>query len=146
MSAAAPLRLLREAAPAEEIVRRISDGLDGYNAQFLPGFDLAPQPLYLISYDDAGDVRAGLRYVFVLEWTFVEWLWVAEPYRRKGEGSRLLAGAEAEARAAKCRGVYLDTFSFQAPAFYAKHGYAEFGRIENYPGGFDRIWLVKRFA
>jgi ribosomal protein S18 acetylase RimI-like enzyme len=56
-----------------------------------------------------------------------------------------MAAVEAEARSLGCRGAYLDTFSFQAPKFYEKLGYREFGRIADFPAGFDRIWLMKRF-
>ena len=44
-----------------------------------------------------------------------------------------------------CAGVRLDTTSFQAPDFYKRHGYTEFGRIDGYPPGHARIWLMKRF-
>jgi predicted N-acetyltransferase YhbS len=77
------------------------------------------------------------------DWLLINWLWVAEPYRKIGIGSRLLLGAEAAARERHCRGVYLDTFTFQAPQFYARHGYREFGRLSDYPPGHARIWLSK---
>ena len=82
--------------------------------------------------------------VLAYEWVFVHWLWVAEPYRRRGVGSALVGEAEDAARRNGCRGVYLDTFTFQAPMFYQKHGYREFGRIDDFPRGHSRIWLKKR--
>jgi N-acetylglutamate synthase-like GNAT family acetyltransferase len=51
--------------------------------------------------------------------------------------------AEAEARSRGVRNVYLDSFSFQAPAFYAKLGYREFGRLQEFPAGHDRVWMTK---
>jgi hypothetical protein len=55
----------------------------------------------------------------------------------------LLAGAEAAAREKGCRGAYLDTFTFQAPKFYDRHGYLEFGRLNDFPSGHARIWFWK---
>jgi len=86
-----------------------------------------------------------MRYVLGYERVEVHWLWVAEAYRGRGVGSELLGRAEEDARRNYCRGVYLDTFTFQAPAFYDKHGYREFGRIDDFPQGHSRIWLAKRF-
>jgi len=37
-----------------------------------------------------------------------------------------------------------DTTSFQAPDFYKRHEYIEHGRIEGYPPGHTRLWLMKR--
>ena len=50
-------------------------------------------------------------------------LWVGPRWRRQGVGARLMARFEAAAAARGCRLVYLDTFSFQAPGFYARLGY-----------------------
>jgi len=146
VNAAAPLRLTREAAPASEDVQAISDGLDAYNAKFLPGYDLAPKPRHIVGRDTDGVVCAGVRFWIGVDWAMVEWLWVAEAHRGAGVGKKLLGAVEAEARENNCRGVYLDTFSFQAPNFYARFGYGEFGRVRDCPAGFDRIWLQKRFA
>jgi GNAT superfamily N-acetyltransferase len=140
---ASSLDLTRETEPAAETVSAISDGLDDYNAAFWPGADWRAR--FIVGRDAAGAVQSGVRFLTALEWLFVNWLWVAAPYRRTGEGSRLLLAAETDARALGCRGVYLDTFSFQAPKFYEKLGFREFGRIDDFPPGHSRIWLMKRF-
>jgi ribosomal protein S18 acetylase RimI-like enzyme len=51
---------------------------------------------------------------------------------------------EEEARARDLIGIWLDTYSFQAPGFYRKLGYEEVGRIPDYPPGQARIFLAKR--
>jgi N-acetylglutamate synthase-like GNAT family acetyltransferase len=55
----------------------------------------------------------------------------------------LLADAEAVARERGCTSIYLDTFSFQAPDFYKRLGFKEFGRLNDFPPGRTRIWLWK---
>ena len=140
---ASPLALTLETEPSPETVRAISDGLDTYNSGFWPGADWSAR--FLVGRDAVGALQSGVKFITALEWLFVNWLWVAAPYRRTGEGSRLLGEAERQAREIGCRGVYLDTFSFQAPKFYEKQGYREFARITDFPPGHDRIWLMKRF-
>jgi len=54
-----------------------------------------------------------------------------------------MVGAEAAARAQGCRGAYLDAFTFQAPKFYERLGYQEFGRLDDFPPGHARIWFTK---
>ena len=55
----------------------------------------------------------------------------------------MVAAAEAEARKRGIRNVYLDTFSFQAPGFYKKLGYREFGKLKDFPPGHTRHWMTK---
>ena len=137
-----PLLLTTETEPDQATAHAISDGLDAYNKSVVPGGDW--KPLWIVGRDDAGIVQAGLRRITEFDWLFVDWLWVAEPFRRQGVGSRLLTGAEAIARERRCSSCYLDTFSFQAPEFYKRHGYQEFGRLEgDFPPGHVRIWLRK---
>ena len=93
---------------------------------------------------DDGALCAGL-----YGWTwggcgYVEFLWVRDDQRGSGLGTRLLAAAEGEIRRRGCRQVALSTHSFQAPAFYARFGYAECGRTPGYPHGHDDIHLVKQ--
>lgn len=102
-------------------------------------------PLWLFARDIEGKVQGGVRGQTYWSWCSIDVLSVAEPYRRQGIGSRLLAKAEEIARTRGCVGIRLDTVSFQAPNFYRRHGYTEFGRIEGYPPGHTRFWLMKRF-
>jgi hypothetical protein len=55
----------------------------------------------------------------------------------------LLSGAEETAREKNCRAAYVDTFTFQAPEFFERHGYREFARLADFPAGHARIWLSK---
>ena len=77
------------------------------------------------------------------DWLYVNLMWVREDLRGRGFGRQLLEKAETEARQRGAKRAYLDTFSFQAPAFYKKLGYEEFGRLEDFPAGHTRYFLVK---
>jgi ribosomal protein S18 acetylase RimI-like enzyme len=55
-----------------------------------------------------------------------------------------MAEAERIAIDRQCEGIWLDTFSFQAPGFYAKLGFERFGLIKDFPPGQSRHFLMKR--
>jgi GNAT superfamily N-acetyltransferase len=76
-------------------------------------------------------------------WFYLDLLWVKEELRGRGYGHRLLEIAEDEARKRGAKHVYLDTFSFQAPDFYERHGYQVFGELEDFPTGHQRYFLRK---
>ena len=101
-------------------------------------------PLWIFARDPAGNVHGGVRGQTYWGWCAIDVLAVAKPYRRQGIGSRLLAKAEEVARLRSCRGIRLETGSFQAPEFYRRHGFTEFGRIDDYPPGHTLFWLMKR--
>lgn len=137
------LKFAQEKNPDAATVKTIEDGLVAYNTS-MAGYH-NPQPLWLVGRDDAGNIKAGLKGRSSFNHLFVDWLWVAEEFRKQDYGSSLLSQAEQVAKERGCIGVFLDTYSFQAPKFYAKHGYKEFGRINNFPAGHDRIFLCKTF-
>ncbi len=66
--------------------------------------------------------------------------------RGLGYGSKLLETAENIARERGCTFAYLDNFSFQAQAFYEKHGYEVWGSLEDFPLGASRIYLKKSLS
>ena len=79
----------------------------------------------------------------VFYWLRVEVLWVDEAARGKGIGSRLLAEAERLAREMGARNAALETFEWQAPRFYQKHGYEEVARLEGYAKHFYLALMKK---
>jgi ribosomal protein S18 acetylase RimI-like enzyme len=75
---------------------------------------------------------------------FIETLWVADELRGRGYGHELLMSIEDEGRRRGARMVYLDTFSFQAPDFYRRHGYRQFGELDGFPPGHRLLFFTKR--
>lgn len=137
------LKITQETDPDAATIKTIEDGLIAYNTAMAGHHN--HQPLWLVGRDDTGCIQAGLKGASFFNWLFVSWLWVADAFRQQDYGSHLLSQAEAIAKARGCMGVFLDTYSFQAPQFYARHGYKEFGRMNNFPIGHDRIYLCKIF-
>jgi ribosomal protein S18 acetylase RimI-like enzyme len=97
-------------------------------------------------HDDAGELLAGLQGWTWAGWLEVRTLWVRADHRRHGLGRRLLAAAEAEARARGATRALLDTHGFQAPGFYEKLGYRRVAEIPDYPLGGSKVILVKELA
>lgn len=134
-----------EISPDEATQRLIDEGLDDYIFERV-GYPDNGNDLWVIARDTGGTVQGGLKARTWYSWMFIDWLWVSLKSRGSGIGSTLLDRAEVSARERGCIGAYVDTFSFQAPDFYAKKGYLEFGRIENLPPGHACIWLKKEFV
>lgn len=75
---------------------------------------------------------------------FVSAVFVDQRFRREGIGRELLKRAEALALEHGCDTIYLDTFDYQAPGFYNKLGFKVFGKLEDYPPGHQRFYLIKQ--
>jgi GNAT superfamily N-acetyltransferase len=112
--------------------REIVKGLRAYNVAAVGRFDHRPLTVTIrergkMGGKMGGKILGGLVGETFFGWMFVSLLWVSERHRGNGWGSSLMRTAEAEARERGVRHVYLDSFSFQAPAFYEKLGYRELG-------------------
>src|SRR6476660_5040228 len=135
--ALSPLSLDEVTQPAEDPFAALNAMLNEYNLGHVGPANHVP--LWLFARDPSGKVQGGVRGQTYWCWCTIDVLAVANPYRRQGIGSRLLAKAEEIARARGCVGIRLDTTSFQAPEFYTRRGYTEFGRIVGYPPGHTRL-------
>jgi len=101
------------------------------------------EPLNLYVEDDSGELLAGLVAETFGNWLEIEYLFVKEDLRGQGIGSQLLQQAESEAKKRNCRFAFVNTYQFQAPAFYQKHGYKEVFTMKNYPYTGQRHYYQK---
>lgn len=103
------------------------------------------ETLALLVRDERTDeVIGGLYGEFFYRWLYIELLAIPEQARGQGTGSQLMEMAERAAREKGCVGIWLDTFDFQAPEFYKRHGYTAFGQVEDFPPGHRRFYFQKR--
>ena len=101
------------------------------------------EPLNLYVEDDSGELMAGLVAETLGNWLEIEYLFVKDDLRGQGIGSQLLQQAESEAKKRNCRFVFLNTYQFQAPAFYQKQGYKEVFTLKDYPYTGQRHYYQK---
>lgn len=95
---------------------------------------------------ETGEVLGGLWGRTELGVLFLDMFFVAEEIRGEDVGRALLEAVEAEALTRGCRRAAVETSSFQAPGFYEKYGYREFGRVEFAPARTARIFLAKELT
>jgi GNAT superfamily N-acetyltransferase len=121
----------------------VTNSLDNHNIAATGHSAYYPVAYFLKSHE--GEVLGGLLGLIWGGWLHIKYVWVAEPVRGKGYARRLVATAEAYAKKRGCRGVFLETFSFQAKPLYEKLGFSVFGQIDDYPPGHTQYFLSKRF-
>ena len=131
-------------APDSRLEAILEDGLAAYNAEQANRRDW--RPLAVGAHDpDSGELVGGLLGRTSLGLFFLDLFYLPERMRRGGTGSAIMRMAEAEAVRRGCRAATLVTVNFQAPEFYARHGWEEFGRIPTIPG-VERIFMRKTLA
>jgi GNAT superfamily N-acetyltransferase len=125
-----------------EALAVVDSGLDEFNSAHARLSDV--RPLHVIASGAAGEVFGGAVGRTWGECCELQQLWVAAGHRNQGTGGQLLATFEREAIRRGCRLVYLDTFSFQAPAFYAARGYVEVLNTSGFTGDVVKSTMHKR--
>ena len=93
--------------------------------------------------DAQGKVSGGVVANTVWDWLQIGVLWLPEELRGQGHGHRLLKRVEVLGRANGCRHAKLDTFDFEARAFYESHGYVVRSHTANFPQGHTQYHLAK---
>ncbi|MFK2878472.1 GNAT family N-acetyltransferase [Rhodanobacter hydrolyticus] len=129
-------------APEAADLAVVSDSLDRFNIDASGIVDR--RPLAVLARDPlTGKTLGGITGRTSLGLLFLDVFFLPEALRGSGIGSRMLQMAEAEGGRRGCRAAVLYTISFQAPEFYKKHGWREFGTIPCDPPGTSRIFLTK---
>jgi len=124
--------------------RRLWDGLLRYNRRTAGPFRYSR--VVLTARAPGGGVLGGLILQSYWRESYVELLWLSERARRQGLGRRLIQEAERRARRRGSRLLHLNTYSFQAPGFYEKLGFARFGGMAGSPRGASRHFYLKELA
>jgi ribosomal protein S18 acetylase RimI-like enzyme len=127
--------------PEESAWGIIGNGLDAFNKQH--GGDYGYQRLCFALQTADGEIAGGVLGDVIWQWFHIDLLWVKEELRGLGYGHQLLVQAEEEAHRRGAKHAMLDTFSFQAPEFYKRHGYRVFGELPDFPAGYTRYYFVK---
>ncbi len=120
----------------------IGQGIRDYNTQ--QAGDDHHQRLCFVLRAPGEEIAGGVIGATYWDWLYIDLMWIQEDLRGRGYGRRLLMLAEEEARKRGAKNAYLDTFSFQAPAFYEKLGYRVFGELPDFPAGHQRFFLTKQ--
>lgn len=132
------VQVAEEPTVTQEVV---SQGLREFNRSFLGEYE--SEPIAIDLRDASGEIVGGALGALQLGWLFIDVVWISEPNRLAGLGSKVLEALEQEAVRRGANRSILDTMGFQAEQFYAKRGYAECGRVPNFASGYDRVYMTK---
>jgi len=99
--------------------------------------------LNIIVESETNECIGGLTAELYWGWLNIKYLWVHDDFRTQRIGSKVLMEAEKVALSNNCIFAQLNTYSFQARAFYEKQGYQIIGELKNYPPGCSYYWMRK---
>jgi len=134
------LVLTDQPTEADETV--IQSGLADYNAQKTGYRDWRPLAALLCD-PSTGHTLGGMIGRTSYGLLFIDLVYLPETLRGQDIGGRLLRMMEQEGAKRGCRSAFLFTITYQAPGFYERHGWIEFGRIACDPPGTARIFMTK---
>ena len=132
--------VMTKSTPSSEELQFLDDKLYEFN-RGQTGQDDGQLFAFLIR-NDQQEIVAGLS-----GWTWakaceIRTLWVHPAWRGHGYGRSLLGSAEQEARLRGCKVILINSYSFQAPAFYQKCGYQLAWQLSDFPPGHHYCYLV----
>ena len=139
-----PSEFVIETDPAPEQVQYLEDRIYEFNSSVTRITD--GRWLAIFVRDEGGQIVAGICGNTWGGCCEIRQFWVEESQRRRGLGTKLLGAAEHEARRRGCNQIFLTTFTFQAPAFYAKRGFKTLATVDDYPRGHQNLLLRKRLG
>lgn len=128
--------------PSGDVIKAIEKPLVNEFGEHVPPYIKTP---YTLSVEIDGEIIGGLTGYSVWDWFYIDSIGVEKKHRGNKIAQKLMKQAEEEAKKRDCSGVWLHTITNQAPDFYRKMGYEEFGRMDNCPKGQTRFLFKKDF-
>jgi GNAT superfamily N-acetyltransferase len=122
----------------------VDEGLGEFNEKAAPLHEV--KPLSCFAKDSVGTViggAVGRRWGACAE---LQQLRVHESRRRCGIGTELLCSFEEQARLFGCESVFLETFTFQAPALYLSNGYRVAYENKAFPHAIAKFHMYKNLG
>ncbi len=135
---------IAEGEPNPEDFQTLSTGLLSHHAS--QGHPRTWKKYSVFLRDKNHRTHAGIIVTFLWNGMHIDSLWVDESIRKQDWGSKLMRMVEDEALKRGCTIAYTDTFSWQAPGFYEKHGYTLYGKLEGFPEGDALSYYSKRLG
>ncbi len=132
-------------APSEADAAAISSGLADYN-ELQTGYRDWRKLAVLLRDPETGATLGGMIGRTSYGLLFIDLVYLPETLRGQDIGSRLLAMMEQEGIARGCKSAFLLTITYQAPGFYERNGWTEFGRIACDPPGTARVFMTKTLS
>ena len=127
--------------PPPDVIKAIADGISRHNRSE----SVLREDFAIVKQSKADHLVGGVTASVSFAVLFINNIWVEKAERLRGIGRQLMTAAEDEARKRYAKTACVDTLSTQAPEFYERLGYVEFGRVEGEVEGrrLDRIWFRK---
>lgn len=119
--------------PGAGDIARVREGLRQFNESHVG--DDRHQSVTVVARDEHMQALGGLLGGTYWGYLYIDVLWVDEPFRNHGIGTRLLRSAERQAEERGCRYAHVDTHSFQGVDFYKRHGDVIVGELQDLPPG-----------
>lgn len=131
--------------PTEREIDLVRQRMEEYNREQTNGeYDKPGVEINLVLKDVQGKVVGGVSASTQVRVMYLEALWVADAYRKRGYGRDLVLAAERVGFDKGCITSHTWSLSFQAPGFYQKIGYEVLGIYDGYPDGITESVLGKR--
>lgn len=128
-----------DSSPRDSDDKIIRDGIVNFNGQILN--ETATH--FSIFAKDGIQVIGGALIWEHSDALYIDVLWCDENYRKKGVGTKIINIIDDIAINKRISKIFVDTYTFQAEAFYLKHGFYCVGTIPEYLLGHDRIFMRK---
>jgi GNAT superfamily N-acetyltransferase len=136
-----PVRTLT-GQPTETDAKIIEIGLADYNALKSGYRDWRPLAA-LLKHPATGETLGGMIGRTSYGLLFIDLVHLPETMRGQAIGGALLRMMEDEGARRGCGTAFLFTITYQAPGFYPRYGWVEFGRIACDPPGTVRVFMTK---